>query len=149
MAGQLQRLLEKQGLRFPFSLRVADSAVMAGGEGAVAWKSGSEHGGGRRADLMCWWRSDAGRRPRAWASRSWGYSSTPRGISRWIIGFATNIRAHPRAIGDVIGGLMLAHKAEEEGVAAVEMMAGGAGHVNYAACPSVVYTHPAAGRRWA
>jgi dihydrolipoamide dehydrogenase len=46
------------------------------------------------------------------------------------------------AIGDVIGGIMLAHKAEEEGVAAVELMAGKAGHVNYHCCPSVVYTHP-------
>lgn len=46
------------------------------------------------------------------------------------------------AIGDVIPGPMLAHKAEEEGVAAVEMMAGLAGHVNYGAIPSVVYTWP-------
>ena len=46
------------------------------------------------------------------------------------------------AIGDVIGGLMLAHKAEEEGVACVELMAGKPGHVNYKACPNVVYTHP-------
>jgi len=46
------------------------------------------------------------------------------------------------AIGDVIAGPMLAHKAEEEGVAAVERMAGVAGHVNYAAIPAVVYTHP-------
>ncbi|MBI1390708.1 MAG: dihydrolipoyl dehydrogenase [bacterium] len=46
------------------------------------------------------------------------------------------------AIGDVIGGAMLAHKAEEEGTAAVEMMAGHAAHVNYDAVPAVVYTHP-------
>ena len=46
------------------------------------------------------------------------------------------------AIGDVIAGPMLAHKAEEEGTAAVEMMAGHAGHVNYAAIPNVVYTWP-------
>ncbi len=46
------------------------------------------------------------------------------------------------AIGDVIGGLMLAHKAEEEGIAAVELMAGKAGHVNYKVVPGVVYTHP-------
>lgn len=46
------------------------------------------------------------------------------------------------AIGDVIVGPMLAHKAEEEGVAAVERMAGVAGHVNYDAIPAVVYTHP-------
>ena len=46
------------------------------------------------------------------------------------------------AIGDVIPGPMLAHKAEEEGVAAVELMAGLAGHVNYDAIPNVVYTNP-------
>ncbi len=46
------------------------------------------------------------------------------------------------AIGDVIPGPMLAHKAEEEGVAAVELMAGLPGHVNYEAIPGIVYTHP-------
>lgn len=46
------------------------------------------------------------------------------------------------AIGDAIGGRMLAHKAEEEGVAAVENMAGKHGHVNYAAVANVVYTWP-------
>ncbi len=46
------------------------------------------------------------------------------------------------AIGDLVRGPMLAHKAEEEGVAAVERMAGLAGHVNYDAIPGVVYTHP-------
>ena len=46
------------------------------------------------------------------------------------------------AIGDVIAGPMLAHKAEEEGIACVERIAGVAGHVNYDAVPNVVYTHP-------
>ncbi len=46
------------------------------------------------------------------------------------------------AIGDVIVGPMLAHKAEEEGVALAEMLAGQAGHVNYGAIPSVIYTAP-------
>ena len=45
------------------------------------------------------------------------------------------------AIGDVIVGPMLAHKAEEEGIAVVETLAGGHGHVNYSAIPSVVYTY--------
>ncbi|PFH35994.1 pyruvate dehydrogenase complex subunit PDH-E3II [Besnoitia besnoiti] len=48
-----------------------------------------------------------------------------------------------RAIGDLIQGPMLAHKAEEEGIACVEMIAGvGEGHVNYSTIPSVIYTHP-------
>jgi dihydrolipoamide dehydrogenase len=46
------------------------------------------------------------------------------------------------AIGDVIQGPMLAHKAEEEGVAVAELLAGQAGHVNYEAIPSVIYTSP-------
>jgi len=46
------------------------------------------------------------------------------------------------AIGDVVKGAMLAHKAEEEGIAVAEMLAGKPGHVNFDAIPSVVYTHP-------
>jgi len=46
------------------------------------------------------------------------------------------------AIGDVIAGPMLAHKAEDEGIAAAETLAGGAGHVNYDAIPNVIYTFP-------
>lgn len=46
------------------------------------------------------------------------------------------------AIGDVVKGPMLAHKAEEEGIACVEHLAGKGGHVNYNAIPGVVYTHP-------
>jgi dihydrolipoamide dehydrogenase len=46
------------------------------------------------------------------------------------------------AIGDVITGPMLAHKAEDEGVAVAEIIAGQAGHVNYDAIPNVIYTYP-------
>ena len=46
------------------------------------------------------------------------------------------------AIGDVIAGPMLAHKAEDEGIAVAEIIAGQAGHVNYGAVPAVVYTNP-------
>ncbi len=55
--------------------------------------------------------------------------------------FQTNI-SNIYAIGDVIKGPMLAHKAEEEAIAAVEIMNGQAGHVNYKLIPGVVYTHP-------
>ena len=46
------------------------------------------------------------------------------------------------AIGDVIAGPMLAHKAEDEGIAAAEIIAGQAGHVNYDVIPNVIYTYP-------
>ncbi|KAJ3080565.1 dihydrolipoamide dehydrogenase precursor, partial [Physocladia obscura] len=55
--------------------------------------------------------------------------------------FNTNILGI-RAIGDVIAGPMLAHKSEEEGIAVVEYIHSGHGHVNYNAIPSVIYTHP-------
>ncbi len=55
--------------------------------------------------------------------------------------YATSV-AGVYAIGDVIAGPMLAHKAEEEGVALAEILAGQAGHVNYGAIPGVVYTWP-------
>jgi len=55
--------------------------------------------------------------------------------------FQTNIPSI-FAIGDVIPGPMLAHKAEEEGIACVEFLAGKHGHVNYDAIPGVIYTHP-------
>ncbi|WP_298225766.1 dihydrolipoyl dehydrogenase [Acidocella sp.] len=57
--------------------------------------------------------------------------------------FETNVPG-VYAIGDVVAGAMLAHKAEEEGVALAEILAGQAGHVNYGAIPSVVYTWPEA-----
>jgi dihydrolipoamide dehydrogenase len=55
--------------------------------------------------------------------------------------FATNVPG-VYAIGDVIRGPMLAHKAEDEGVAVAEILTGQAGHVNYSAIPGVVYTSP-------
>jgi len=55
--------------------------------------------------------------------------------------FETSVPGH-LAIGDLIRGPMLAHKASEEGIALAEMLASRAGHVNYDAIPSVIYTHP-------
>jgi dihydrolipoamide dehydrogenase len=55
--------------------------------------------------------------------------------------YQTNV-AGIYAIGDLIAGPMLAHKASEEGIACVELLAGKPGHVNYDAIPSVIYTHP-------
>lgn len=55
--------------------------------------------------------------------------------------FRTNV-PHIYAIGDLIEGPMLAHRASEEGVAAVELIAGGAAHIDYMAIPNIIYTHP-------
>jgi dihydrolipoamide dehydrogenase len=138
MAGQLQKLLEKQGLKFKFNT-VAQSAKVEKGHVTVAWKTGEESG----AEVVDKVLVAVGRRPVTdnLGVREIGVVVDSKGFVKVNEKFETNINGI-YAIGDVIGGLMLAHKAEEEAVAAVEMMAGKAGHVNYHACPAVVYTHP-------
>ena len=70
-----------------------------------------------------------------------GVEISPRGQVRTDAHWATNI-AGIYAIGDAIDGPMLAHKAEDEGMAVAEVMAGKSGHVNYGVIPGVVYTNP-------
>jgi dihydrolipoamide dehydrogenase len=70
-----------------------------------------------------------------------GVELDERGRVKTNAHYATNV-AGIYAIGDAIAGPMLAHKAEEEGIALAEQLAGQAGHVNYGAIPGVVYTWP-------
>lgn len=70
-----------------------------------------------------------------------GLQLTERGFIKIDEHYRTNL-PNVYAIGDVVGGLMLAHKAEDEGVACAEIIAGQAGHVNYDCVPSVIYTSP-------
>ena len=70
-----------------------------------------------------------------------GVKMDPRGVIDVDEHFQTNVPG-VFAIGDAIDGPMLAHKAEEEGIACVEMIAGLGGHVNYDVIPGVIYTHP-------
>jgi dihydrolipoamide dehydrogenase len=137
-ATALQKSLERQGIKFRFNT-IAESAKVEGGKVRVNFKSGDQTGT-EEVDklLVC-----VGRKP---VTNGLGLAEIGVGVDKkgFVLvdpKFATNIPGI-YAIGDVIGGLMLAHKAEEEGVAAVEIMAGKAGHVNYRACPAVVYTHP-------
>ena len=70
-----------------------------------------------------------------------GVKVTDRGVIETDAKYATNISG-VYAIGDCITGPMLAHKAEDEGMAVAEILAGQAGHVNYGVIPGVIYTHP-------
>ena len=70
-----------------------------------------------------------------------GVETTERGQIKTDAHWQTNVKGI-YAIGDCIAGPMLAHKAEDEGMAAAEVIAGKAGHVNYGVIPSVIYTHP-------
>ena len=138
MAGQLQRALERQGLSFRLATE-ARGAVRAGNgvRVTVASKDGSAD---VEADVVL---VAIGRRPymNGLGVRELGVKVDERG--RIVVNdrFETSV-AGVFAIGDVIAGPMLAHKASEEGVIAVECMAGQPAHVNYDAIPNIVYTWP-------
>jgi dihydrolipoamide dehydrogenase len=140
MAMGLQRLLEKQGLKFRFNA-AAQSARVEGGKVKLSWKAkeGNESGVEECDKVMV----AIGRRPmtEGLGLAELGVSMDKKGYVIVDEHYQTNVPG-VYAIGDVIGGVMLAHKAEEEGVAAVERMAGKAGHVDYHTVPAVVYTHP-------
>jgi len=70
-----------------------------------------------------------------------GVELDERGFVRTDSSFQTTV-AGIYALGDCIGGAMLAHKASDEGVACAEIIAGGHGHVDYGIIPAIVYTHP-------
>jgi dihydrolipoamide dehydrogenase len=134
----LQKLLEKQGLTFQFETR-AESAEVKDGKVLVSLKFGDE-----ASQVMCDRLLVAvGRKPHTegLGADAVGLTLDERGFVPVNEKFETNL-PDVFAIGDVIPGPMLAHVAEEEGVAAVELMTGRAGHVNYHAVPNVVYTHP-------
>jgi dihydrolipoamide dehydrogenase len=138
LSGLLQRSLEKSGMKFKFN-SAALNAEIKDGKVLVTVKTG-EQSVVEEADrvLVC-----TGRKPTtdSLGLSELGVELDKRGFVIIDAHFQTNIPGI-FAIGDVIGGLMLAHKAEEEGIACAELMAGKAGHVNYKVVPGVVYTHP-------
>ncbi|MGC2075450.1 MAG: dihydrolipoyl dehydrogenase [Xanthobacteraceae bacterium] len=141
VARQFQRMLEKQGLTFRLSSKVAE--VDASGK-TLKVKVEPAAGGGAAetlsADIVL---VAVGRVPYTdgLGLEAVGVKKDNRG--RVIVDpqYRTNVDGI-YAIGDVIAGPMLAHKAEEEGIAVAEILAGKAGHVNYDVIPNVVYTYP-------
>jgi dihydrolipoamide dehydrogenase len=140
VAKQFQRLLEKQGMTFHLSRKVTGATKT---ESGVVLKVEPAQGGEAvevTADvvIVC-----IGRKAftQGLGLEGAGVALDPRGRVVTDHHYATNVPGI-YAIGDVIAGPMLAHKAEDEGVAVAEILAGKAGHVNYDVIPSVVYTHP-------
>jgi dihydrolipoamide dehydrogenase len=138
----MERLLQKQGISFRLGTKVSAAAPS---EAGVALTLEPAKGG--PAETLA---ADAalvavGRRPyvAGLGLEQVGVALDERGRVRTDGSFATNVPGI-HAIGDAIAGPMLAHKAEDEGVAAAEILAGQAGHVNYDAIPGVVYTWPEA-----
>jgi len=140
VAKQLQRVLAKQGLAFKLGTKVMN--VDAKDKSLTLTLEPAK--GGKSETLEC----DAvlvavGRVPntQGLGLPELGVRCDNRGRIAVGATFATSVPGI-YAIGDVIKGPMLAHKAEEEGVALAEILAGQAGHVNYDAIPSVIYTAP-------
>ncbi len=135
-----ERILGKQGVKFRLKTRVI--AAVADDTGVTVTLSPA--GGGAeetlRADVLL---LAVGRRPyiAGLGLDSAGVALDDRGRVQVDAQYATNVPGI-WAIGDCIAGPMLAHKAEEEGVALAENLAGQHGHVNYGAIPGVVYTWP-------
>jgi dihydrolipoamide dehydrogenase len=139
VAKQMRRTLEKQGLAFYLDHKV--SKVETAGAGVKATIEPSAGGEAKtiEADVVL---VAIGRRP---FTDGLGLEAlgvvTDRGQVVVDAHYATNVPGI-YAIGDVIRGPMLAHKAQDEGVALAEQLAGQAGHVNYGVIPNVVYTSP-------
>ena len=140
LAKQLQKILKKQGLSFKLGAKV--TKVDTSGKSVKLTIEAAE--GGEAETLEC----DVvlvsiGRVPNTagLGLSNAGVETHARGRIVVDHNFQTNVPGI-YAIGDVIAGPMLAHKAEEEGVAVAEILGGQSGHVNYDVIPSVVYTAP-------
>ena len=140
VAKTTQKFLSKQGLKFKTSTKVL--AASRDGDKVSVEVEGVKNGKKEtlEADVLL---VAIGRRPyvQNLNLEKLGLDVDKRG--RVVIDKEFNTKyPHIKAIGDVTFGPMLAHKAEEEGVAAVEMLKTGHGHVNYGNIPSVMYSHP-------
>ena len=141
VAKQFQRMLEKQGFAFKLGTKV--SAVDTSGKTlkvTVEPAKGEAAAETIEADVVL---VAIGRRPftEGLGLEAAGVELDERKRVKVDGHYQTNVPGI-YAIGDVIAGPMLAHKAEDEGVAVAEILAGQAGHVNYDAIPGVVYTSP-------
>jgi dihydrolipoamide dehydrogenase len=140
IAKQFQRILEKQG--FVFKLGAKVTGVDTSGKTLVASVEPAAGGAAEKLEadvvLVC-----IGRVPytEGLGLTEAGVALDNRGRVQIDSHFATTVKG-VYAIGDVVAGPMLAHKAEDEGVAVAEIIAGQAGHVNYDVIPGVVYTTP-------
>lgn len=137
---QFKKILEKQGIKFLMKTKVVGGK---GGPDGCQVEMEPAEGGSRTtldADIIL---VSTGRRAYTAGLQleKAGLTADKRGMIEINDHLQTKV-SNIWAIGDVVKGAMLAHKAEEEGIAAVENIIGEAGHVNYNTIPGVIYTHP-------
>jgi dihydrolipoamide dehydrogenase len=140
VAKAFERILTRQGMKFRLGMKVIGAERRNDG---VTLSIEAVKGGAMeqlKADIVL---VSVGRRPftEGLGLAEIGVALDDGGRVKTDAHYATNLPGI-HAIGDAIAGPMLAHKAEEEGVAVAERIAGQAGHVNYGAIPGVVYTWP-------
>ena len=135
LANEAKRLLSKQGIKFKLGSQVSQ---LTRSETGCELRLSNEETLSADKVLVA-----VGRTPNSsnLGLEELGVEKDARGTIQVDKNFATNIE-HIYAIGDVIKGPMLAHKAEEEGVAFAEQLVTGKGHVNYETIPGVVFTDP-------
>lgn len=140
VAKQFQKILQKQGVTFQLGSKVTGLTKEASGCTVTIEPAAGGEATQQQADivLVC-----IGRVPytEGLGLEAVGVQKDNRGRIVVDDHYKTNIDGI-YAIGDVIAGPMLAHKAEDEGVAVAEQLAGQAGHVNYGVIPNVIYTYP-------
>ncbi len=138
LSNLLQRVLTAQGITFHLETKVSAVKVDKGHATVTAVKNGEELK--FEADKVL---VSVGRRPfsDALGAEKVGVAFDEKRRIKVDKHFRTNVDGI-YAIGDVIAGPMLAHKAEDEGIACVEIIAGKAGHVNYEAIAGIIYTNP-------
>ncbi len=139
ISAEAQKILAKQGLEFKLGTRVKSARALDASEGGGALVE-CEGADPIQCDKVL---LAVGRVPNTenLGLEAVGIKTDGRGRIPVNEDYATTAPGI-FAIGDVIPGVMLAHKAEEEGIACVEKLVKGYGHVNYNAIPNVVYTHP-------
>lgn len=137
---QMLRILKKQGLEFRLSSKVTGAKNTNTGVALTIEPAAGGEAETLEAEVVL---VSIGRRPytEGLGLDAVGVETDKRGFVTVDDDFQTNVPGI-FAIGDVIGGKMLAHKAEDEGMAVAELLAGQSGHVNYEAIPGVVYTWP-------
>jgi len=140
VAKQFQRLLEKQGVAFKLGSKVTGAEKAGEGLKVTVEPAKGGEAATLEADVVL---VAIGRVPytAGLGLEEAGVALDERGRVKTDGHFKSSVDGI-YAIGDVIAGPMLAHKAEDEGMAIAEILAGKAGHVNYDVIPSVVYTYP-------
>ncbi len=137
---EFKKILEKQGIKFKLATKVASAKAEKKAVNLVLEPAAGGEQEKMTVDIVL---LSVGRRPytAGLSLENIGVKLDERGRIPTDNHLMTSAKG-VYAIGDAVAGLMLAHKAEEEGVAVAETIAGQHGHVNYEAIPGIVYTYP-------